>query len=130
MIKWLFIAAIVFFVIELWGIVQVASWLGPLTTTAILLLSCLIGIYAAKQQGRRVLQDAQRQMQAGQPPGRTLLDGICVLFGGLLLIIPGFLSDLVGLTLLLPFTRPYYRHIALTWLERKMRNDSVTIYKP
>lgn len=127
MYKWLLAAFLIVPVIELWGILQVGDWLGGWTTFFILIIMGFAGAYLARAEGRKVWMDAQRQMQAGQIPGRTLLDGICVLAGGILLLTPGFFSDIVGITLLLPMTRPLYRQILLQWIENKMRNGNFKI---
>lgn len=127
MYKWLLAAFLIVPVIELWGILQVGDWLGGWTTFFILIIMGFAGAYLARAEGRKVWMDAQRQMQAGQIPGRTLLDGICVLAGGILLLTPGFFSDIVGITLLLPMTRPFYRQILLQWIENRMRNGNFKI---
>lgn len=127
MSKWLLAVIIVVPFIELWGIFQVGSWIGGWNTFFILILMALAGAYLAKAEGRKVWGEAQRQMQAGQIPGQSLLDGLCVLAGGLLLLIPGFLSDIVGITLLIPGTRAYYRQIMLHWIEKRIRNGNFRI---
>jgi UPF0716 protein FxsA len=66
-------------------------------------------------------------MQQGIIPGRAMLDGLCVALGGLLLMLPGFLSDLLGIALLFPATRPLFRNAMLRWLEKRMRDGSVTL---
>ncbi|WP_424768077.1 FxsA family protein [Paenibacillus sp. sgz302251] len=125
--KWIFVAFIVLPFVELWGILQVGDWIGGWTTFLILIVVGLAGAYLALAEGRKVWGEAQRQIQAGQMPGLSMLDGICVLAGGLLLLLPGFLSDMIGITLLLPFTRPFYRQFMLHWLEKRMRSGNFRI---
>ncbi|MEV5025929.1 FxsA family protein [Paenibacillus sp. LPE1-1-1.1] len=127
MYKWLLGFFIVVPVIELWGIYQMGSWIGGWNTFFILIAMGLAGAYLARAEGRRVWVEAQRQMQAGQIPGQTMLDGLCVLAGGLLLLMPGFLSDIAGITLLFPVTRVFYRQLMLQWLEKRMRNGNFKI---
>ncbi|WP_138752459.1 FxsA family protein [Paenibacillus sinopodophylli] len=127
MYKWLLAVFIIVPVIELWGIFQMGSWIGGWNTLLILLVTGLAGAYLARAEGRRVWGEAQRQMQAGQIPGQTMLDGLCVLAGGLLLLMPGFLSDIVGVTLLFPPTRLFYRQMMLHWIEKRMRNGNFKI---
>ncbi|WP_442050493.1 FxsA family protein [Paenibacillus sp. 2TAB19] len=125
--KWLLAAFIVIPIIELWGILQVGDLIGGWTTFFVLILMGLVGSYMARAEGRKVWAEAQRQMQAGQIPGQTMLDGLCVLIGGLLLLMPGFFSDIVGITLLFPITRPFYRAYMLGWIEKRMRNGNFKI---
>lgn len=129
MAKWIIAAIIVIPAIELWGIVQMGHWIGGWNTFSLILLISLVGAYLAQAEGRKVWIKAQQQMQQGQIPGRMLLDGLCVLAGGILLFIPGFFSDIFGITMLIPFTRIFYRQILLNWLEKRMRNGSFTIRK-
>ncbi|MUT64470.1 FxsA family protein [Paenibacillus sp. NEAU-GSW1] len=129
MAKWIIAAVIIIPFIELWGIVQSADWIGGWNTFSLLVLISLLGAYLAQAEGRKVWFEAQRLMGQGQIPGMMLLDGLCVLAGGVLLFIPGFFSDIVGITLLLPFTRPWYRQRLLNWLEKRMRSDNFTIRK-
>jgi UPF0716 protein FxsA len=114
-------------VLELWGIIKMGQWLGGMVTFGLLLIISLLGVWFIRIEGSRVWRQAQQQLQAGQMPGHSLLEGLCVLAGGILLIIPGFISDIIGLTLLLPMTRPMYRMFMYRWLERKVRNGSFTI---
>ncbi|GGG74713.1 FxsA family protein [Paenibacillus radicis (ex Gao et al. 2016)] len=128
MAKWIIIAAVILIpALEFWGIVQVGNQIGGWNTFFLILLISLLGAYLAQMEGRKVWFEAQRLMQEGQIPGLMLLDGLCVLAGGLLLFIPGFFSDIIGITLLLPLTRPWYRRLLLGWLEKRMRNGNFTI---
>ncbi|MBN2982954.1 MULTISPECIES: FxsA family protein [Cohnella] len=113
---------------EIAGIVVVADWIGAGSTFGLLLLGVVAGALLAQTEGRKAWMEAQRQFQSGGAPGHAMLNGLCILAGGLLLIIPGFLSDIVGLTLLLPFTRPLYKGWLYHWLERKFRSGSFRIY--
>lgn len=116
--------------IELWGIIQMGQWIGGWETIGLLILTGVLGVWMIKTEGRRVWQQAQRQMQAGQVPGHTLLEGLCVLAGGIMLMLPSFISDIIGLTMLFPFTRPIYRMLMYRWLESKVRNgQSFRIYR-
>lgn len=114
--------------IEIGGIYMMGRWIGGLGAFALLIATVVLGLWLIKTEGRRVWQQAQQQMQAGQVPGHTLLEGLCVLAGGILLIVPGFISDIIGITMIVPFTRPVYRLIMYRWLERKVRNGSFSIY--
>jgi UPF0716 protein FxsA len=127
MYKWILAAFLIVPVVELWGILQVGDWIGGWNTFLIILLISATGAYFARSEGRKVWLEAQRQLQEGQMPGRALIDGICVLLGGLLLLTPGFFSDLIGIVMLLPATRPLLRHMVLQWLEKRLRDGSFTI---
>lgn len=91
--------------LELWLLIKVGSAIGAFPTILLLILSGVLGIYLLRHQGLSTLAKFQRDMQAGQRPAQALLEGTMMLVGGLLFIIPGFLTDIMGLILLLPPTR-------------------------
>lgn len=111
-------------IIEIWSIVQMSGWIGGFNTLIVLVAISIIGAYAAKKEGQKVLYQARHQMNSGQIPGYSLVNGACVLLGGLLLLFPGFISDIVGLLLLIPFTRVIFQGIILKWIEKLMRNGN------
>jgi UPF0716 protein FxsA len=91
--------------IELYVIVQVAIAIGVWNTIGLLVLVSLVGAWLVKRQGLAAWQRAQVAITAGRVPGREIVDGVLLLLAGLLLLVPGFVSDAVGLLLLLPPVR-------------------------
>lgn len=124
--KWIWLI-IVLPVLEIWGILLVGDWIGGWNTFMLLLLSACIGALTALMEIRKVSEHARRQLSQGQIPGRSFINGVCVLLGGVLLLVPGFISDIFGILLLLPFTRPLFQAYILSWIEKRMRNGSFTI---
>ncbi len=94
---------------ELFVAIKVADAIGVLATVVLLLLSWPIGSWALRSQGRAAWRRLGAAVSAGRSPGREVLDGALVLIGGLLLIVPGFISDVVGALALLPPTRALLR---------------------
>ena len=90
---------------ELYVIVQVASGFGVLPTLALLVLVSIAGAWLVRQQGLGVLRRLQDQLARGELPTDELVDGGLILFAGALMLTPGFLTDAVGLLLLIPLTR-------------------------
>src|SRR4051812_32008269 len=112
--------ALVFIVVplaELYVIVQVGHAIGVLNTIGLLLIVSLVGAWLAKHEGFVVYQRVQERMARGEVPGREMLDGLLVLTGGVLLIAPGFITDIFGVLLLFPPTRAVARSI----LRRRLR---------
>ncbi|SEA95409.1 UPF0716 protein FxsA [Thiothrix caldifontis] len=91
--------------IELWLLIKVGSAIGALATILLLILSGFLGMYLLRHQGLSSLAKFQHDMQAGQRPAESLLEGSMMLLSGLLFIIPGFFTDMLGLILLFPPTR-------------------------
>jgi UPF0716 protein FxsA len=111
---YVFIALLVVPVAEISLIVAVGSVIGGWQTLALLLAESALGAYLVKHEGRRSWQALVSALNTGQMPGRELADAMLVLIGGALLLTPGFLTDIAGFFLILPFTRPITRR----WLQR------------
>ena len=118
-------------VAELYVIVQVASAIGALETIALLVVMTIVGIWLVKRVGIQLLGRLQAQAAAGKVPTDQLIDGPLLLLAGLLILIPGFITDVAGLLLLLPPTRALVRKMfrgtlagrvtsgATTWVNRR-----------
>jgi UPF0716 protein FxsA len=109
-------------VAELIVIIEVAEAIGVLLTLALLIVGWPLGIWAIRAEGRGVLRRMAAAVNEGRVPGREVLDGALVLLGGTLLVIPGFITDVIGLLLLLPPARIPLRRL----LARNMRSSVVT----
>jgi UPF0716 protein FxsA len=91
--------------IEIAVIIQVGEALGVVNTIGLLLLVSVVGAWLVKRQGLGVLRRIREQQKAGQIPAAAMFDGALVLVAGALLLTPGFVTDVVGLLLLLPPVR-------------------------
>jgi len=98
-------------VLEIYVIVLVGEQIGLLWTVVLLIASSMIGVRLIRSQGRAVLRNLQATIRAGRPPAREALDGALVFVGGVLLIAPGFITDLIGAVLLVPPTRAVIRSL-------------------
>ncbi len=107
----LFLLFIVVPIAELYVIIQVGQAIGILPTVAILLLDSVVGTWLLRQQGRIAWRRFNGALQAGKPPAQETIDGGLILMGGAFLLTPGFLSDVLGLVLLLPPTRAVVRRV-------------------
>jgi len=112
----MFALILVFIVVpiaELYVILKVGDAIGWLPTLAILVIDSLLGTWLLRSQGRAVWQRFQSTMQAGRIPHREVFDGVLVIFGAAFLITPGFITDIVGVLLLLPPTRSVFRRMLI-----------------
>ena len=110
---------IVFIVVplaELYVILKVADSIGAPWTIALLVADSLLGSFLLKTQGRAVWRRFNEALQAGRIPHREVIDGVLAIFGGAFLITPGFLTDIVGLLLLLPPTPAFFRRLVVSRL--------------
>jgi UPF0716 protein FxsA len=101
----LFILFIVWVAAELFVIVRVAEAIGVLLTIVLLIAAWPLGGWAMRTEGRVVWRHFSAALAEGRPPGREMIEGALVALGGLLLMVPGFISDVFGLLLLFPPTR-------------------------
>jgi len=115
---------------ELYVILKVGDWLGALPTVALLAADSLLGAALLRSQGRSVWRRFRAAVAAGRMPHREVQEGVMVIFGGAFLVTPGFITDIVGLLLLLPPTRELLRRAGLRWLRRRFRIETVTVREP
>jgi UPF0716 protein FxsA len=100
---------------ELYVIIQVGQQIGALWTIALLIVDSILGSMLLRSQSRSAWRRFNEQLAAGRAPGREVADGAMIIFGGALLLTPGFISDIFGLLLLLPPTRALLRR----WIVRR-----------
>ena len=96
---------------EILVIVEVAQRTGIIETIALLLIVSILGAWLVKSEGMGVIRKIQFQLIQGQIPNKELLDGGLILIAGVLMLTPGFITDVVGLLLLFPLTRPIIRRL-------------------
>ena len=105
-------------VVELALLIKLGQFIGVGYTLAIVILTGVAGAYLARSQGLMTLRKIQDDINRGIMPADKIFDGVMILFGGILLLTPGLITDLIGFMTLVPFTR---RLIKL-WLKRKIEN--------
>lgn len=112
MLVWLFLLFVILPIVELSILIEVGKAISVGPTIALVLLIGAIGAALARRQGLSALRRIQGELAAGRMPSAELSDGILILLAGVLMIMPGFLSDLVGILLLIPQTRALFRRAA------------------
>ena len=97
--------------VELYFLIQVGQVIGAWWTIALLVADSILGAWLVKREGRRAWAALREALASGRMPHKELADGALVLVGGTLLVTPGFVSDVVGIALVLPLTRPVFRRL-------------------
>ena len=105
---------------ELALIIQVGQAIGVWWTIALLIADSLLGSLLMRSQGRAAWRRFTEATRSGRVPAREVLDGVLVIFGGALLVTPGFISDFLGLLLLVPPTRAVVRRVLVRRLGHRM----------
>ncbi|MHA0857462.1 FxsA family protein [Paenibacillus sp. CMAA1364] len=127
--KWLLGSIIVIGMIEIYLFNLVVGNIGVTKAILLTLFTSAIGVIMMRFEGMKVLQNARLQMNSGQIPGRTMIDGLSIFIGGIFLMLPGFFMDIIGFTMIFPLTRPMYRLVILRWLKGKMKNGNMKVYR-
>lgn len=109
---------------ELAVIIKVGGLIGVLPTLALLIGMAVLGTVLLRRQGLAVLRRSQETMAAGQVPVGSALDGLGLIFAAILMITPGFLTDMAGLLLLVPWVR---RQLGAILLARFVTRGSVRV---
>ena len=120
--------ALVFIVlplVEIYLIVQLGQAVGPWWTILVLIAAGVLGSWLVKREGGRAWAALREALEAHRMPAKELADGALILIGGTLLLTPGFVSDLVGLFFILPFTRPVARGLLTRVVTRKLAARAV-----
>tara|TARA_B100000989_G_scaffold291557_1_gene266168 strand:+ start:653 stop:1072 length:420 start_codon:yes stop_codon:yes gene_type:complete len=98
--------------LEIFLLIKIGAQVGALNTVALIFLTAIIGIYFAKLQGIKTLRSGMVNLYQNKIPIFEIMSGASIAIAALLLIIPGFFTDLVGFLLLLPFTRKIFFKLA------------------
>lgn len=109
MLPVLFVLFLVIPIVELAVIIQVGQSIGVLNTVGLLLLVSVVGSWLVKREGLGVWRRFRQQMETGHVPGKEVADGMMIMLAGALLISPGFVTDCLGILLLLPPVRAAVR---------------------
>lgn len=116
----LFVVFIVVPIAEIYVLLQIGQLIGLPLTIAVLIIDSLIGASLLRSQGRAAWVRFTAALAEGRMPGREAIDGALVIFGGALLLTPGFLSDILGVLLLISPTRALVRTLLLKRLEARI----------
>ena len=106
-----FVAFVVIPLVEIYVLIQVGQVIGAWWTIALLIADSILGSWLIRREGRRAWLGLTTALQSARMPARELADAALILVGGTLMLTPGFVTDAVGLFVILPFTRPLARRL-------------------
>lgn len=101
----LFLLFVLIPVLELSVLIRVGEQLGTWNTIGLVLFTAVLGVSLVRSQGLSTLMQVQQKLSRGEAPGQEIVEGMMLAMAGVLLVIPGFVTDFIGLLLLTPFTR-------------------------
>ncbi len=116
----LLVAFIVVPIVEIYVIIQVGQVIGPWWTILLLIADSILGSWLIKREGGRAWQALRGALDSGRMPAKELADGALILIGGTLMLTPGFVTDALGILLILPMTRPLFRRLLTGVVTRRL----------
>ena len=115
-------------IVELAVLIEIGQHLGVLPTVALVLVTGALGATLARREGIQAFHRLRDSIGQGSFPGEAILDGVLILGGGLLLLTPGILTDLLGFAALVPGTRYFIKYYLKTAIERRIRSGSIQVH--
>ncbi|MDV2885909.1 FxsA family protein [Alkalihalophilus pseudofirmus] len=113
--------------LEIAVLILSGNTIGVWPTIALIILTGVLGAWLAKKEGLQAIRVAQLQASQGQLPSSVMLDGICILVGGVVLLTPGFITDAIGFFLLIPATRGIAKGFLLSIFNKMIKNGNFII---
>lgn len=117
--------------LELVLLIKIGASIGAGNTFSLIILTGILGASLARIQGFSVLRNIQDSLSRGQMPTEEMLDGVMIFVGGIVLLTPGFITDIIGFMLLIPWTRTLIRYGLRQKIQQVMANGNIrTIHPP
>lgn len=118
---------VVYMFAEIATFILVGKGLGVFGTLLLIIATSVLGIFVIKNKGLKSFQSIKQSIAQGQPPGVAVIEAFMVFIGGVLLIVPGFITDIIGLLMLTSLTRNLFKPLIFYWLRKKMKNSQMII---
>jgi UPF0716 protein FxsA len=114
------VAFLVVPIVELWVLIQVGQAIGVGWTLLLLVADSILGTWLIRREGAKAYATLRSALREGRMPHRELADGALIVLAGALMLSPGFVTDVFGVLLLLPFTRPLGRRVLTALVARRV----------
>tara|TARA_B100000614_G_C14433523_1_gene447148 strand:+ start:42 stop:461 length:420 start_codon:yes stop_codon:yes gene_type:complete len=121
----IFLTIILIPVIEIYLLIKIGSQIGAITTILLIFITAVVGVYYAKYEGLNTIKAGFNQLRQNQTPTYEMLSGAAIAFAAVLLIIPGFATDLIGFFLIFPVTRRLILSKFNKKFKRKNKNNFI-----
>ena len=120
-VSWLLVTAFVVVpLVEIYVLIQVGQVIGVWWTLLLLIADSIYGGWLIRHEGGRAWQALTNALNSGQMPAKELADAALILVGGTLMLSPGFVTDAMGIVLILPFTRPVARRVLTRVVSKRL----------
>ncbi|MER2106197.1 MAG: FxsA family protein [Solibacillus sp.] len=125
--KKIFLTTIMLMFAEIATFIFVGKAIGVFPTLLLIVATSALGILLVKKRGTKSFRAMQDSIRQGQPPGDAMIDSFTVFVGGVLLVVPGFLTDIIGVLLATGIAGKAFKPVLYMWLRKKMKNSNVII---
>ena len=119
-----FLGVILFPIIEIYLLIKIGSQIGALTTILLIFTTAIVGVYYAKYEGLNTLKSGFAQLSKNETPAYEVISGAAIAFAALLLIIPGFATDVMGFLLIFPLSRKFIFNLFSKKFHKKEREKN------
>lgn len=114
-------------VVEIAVVLLSGKLIGAFPTLLLIIATGILGIYLVKRKGLNAFQELKIAIERGQAPGDAIIDGVLTFFGSIILILPGFISDIIGILLVIPITRNLFKPAIYYWLRKKLKKGQIIL---
>ena len=125
--KKVFFTAVVLMFAEIATFIFVGKAIGVFPTLLLIAATSVLGVWLVQKRGTKSFRAMQECIRLGQPPGDAMIDAFAVFIGGVLLVAPGFLTDILGVLLVTGFAGKAFKPVLYMWLRKKMKSSNVII---
>ncbi len=112
-------------IVEIYLLIKIGSQIGAITTIVLIFSTAMIGIYYAKYEGLNTLKSGFAQLNKNETPTYEVISGAAIAFGALLLIIPGFATDVFGFLIIFPLSRKFIFKKFIQKFSHKEKNNFI-----
>lgn len=107
--------------------IVIGNAIGVFYTLLLIIFTSIAGLLIAKKRGTKSIQDIQKSMQQGQPPAVPVIETFMIFVGGVLLAVPGFITDILGILFVSGITRNLFKPVIFYYLRKKIKRGQVVI---
>lgn len=121
----LFLAFTLIPVAEIYLLITIGGYIGAINTVLLVIITGFSGAYLARLQGMQTMFRVRESLQAGVMPSGELVDALLIFMAGVVLLTPGFITDIAGILLLFPPSRAYLKQLAIKKLNQWIRDQHI-----
>ncbi len=115
-------------ILDLFILIKLFKNMGFWTTVLLIILTGIAGCYLAITEGKVTVIKVNKELGQGKIPGNDLINALCIFLGGILLVMPGIITDIIGITLVVPPTRDFYREYLIRRFTKMIKKGNAHLF--